>query len=211
MELWVPFAKRYRTLQPTKGFRPDLYPRGLIVHYTAGRDNPTATLDYSIAMGYSFMVIDKSGQLWQAAPIDQWGSHAGQSYHPEFGSQVSKSTVGVEILCAGALTIKQDGLYTCFGDKVLEQDARYVETEANRWHGYYEKYTQAQEETLANLCWWLKGNSPLFEFDLVLGHDEVCVPKGRKVDPGGSLSKTMPAFREYLKQSYTEVKVCAVN
>jgi lysozyme family protein len=47
------------------------------------------------------------------------------------------------------------------------------------------------------LLLWLKGNQPdVFQFEFVLGHDEVS--PGRKNDPGGALSVTLPQFRERL-------------
>jgi len=42
--------------------------------------------------------------------------------------------------------------------------------------------------------------NPEFRADWVAGHDEVS--PGRKSDPGGSLSMTMPQFRYMLKKKY---------
>jgi hypothetical protein len=50
---------------------------------------------------------------------------------------------------------------------------------------------------------WLKEQAPdLFNFDLVVGHDESCDANGRpgaKNDPGAALSMYMPALRARLK------------
>lgn len=204
MDLWVPFARQYRASIITRGKYAHGHPEGLIVHYSAGRDAPVQTLEMAASAGHCYMVIDGSGQLFQAVPLDAWGYHAGTSSHPKLGTSVSSRCVGVEILCAGRLKEKDGKLLTWWGDVVPREQARYVPDEANRFNGFYQKYTPEQEETLARLCWWLKANAPLiFDFDLVLGHDEVS--PGRKMDPGGSLSRTMPAFRDYLKTSYQEV------
>jgi|GEM_PF-3833427 len=64
--------------------------------------------------------------------------------------------------------------------------------------GAYEKYTEKQETSLKKLLIWLyKNNSVGLSIDYVLGHDEVS--PGRKQDPGGSLSKSMPDYRAHLK------------
>ncbi len=74
---------------------------------------------------------------------------------------------------------------------------RYVERFQNREAGWYHRYTPEQEQALTDLLLWLKTNAPaIFDFELVLGHDEVS--PGRKNDPGGSLSLTMPDLRARL-------------
>ncbi|WP_457021162.1 hypothetical protein [Luteimonas sp. A611] len=74
---------------------------------------------------------------------------------------------------------------------------RTVTKQGNQSAGHYQKYTILQEASLRTLLTWLRSNNPdVFRFDLVLGHDEVS--PGRKVDPGGSLSMTMSAFRQSL-------------
>jgi N-acetyl-anhydromuramyl-L-alanine amidase AmpD len=69
--------------------------------------------------------------------------------------------------------------------------------------GLYEKYTDIQEKILIKLCLWYKEQAPeTFSFDNVLGHDECTQLAGqgaRKNDPSGSLSMTMPKFRDTLK------------
>ena len=205
MELWVPFAKQYPRRQTTRGPYRKGSPEGLLVHASAGRDNPGATLEYSIQEGHSYMVIDRSGQLFQSVPLDQCGYHSGPSKWPGITDPLYKVLVGVEVLSAGKLVTQGDDQFTWWGDKLPPDDIRYVPREANRQAGYYQVYTQAQQETLANLCWWLKSNAPdIFSFDLVLGHDEVA--PGRKTDPGGCLSWTMLGFRQFLNISYQGVK-----
>jgi hypothetical protein len=69
--------------------------------------------------------------------------------------------------------------------------------------GLYEKYTDIQEKILIKLCLWYKEQAPeTFSFDNVIGHDEACSMSGqqrRKQDPGGSLTTSMPKFRDTLK------------
>lgn len=73
--------------------------------------------------------------------------------------------------------------------------------------GAYLPYTKEQETALIEFLLWAKANNPtVFDFDYVLGHDEVAGPKGigrwRKNDPGGALSMTMSEFRQLLKDEY---------
>ncbi len=76
--------------------------------------------------------------------------------------------------------------------------------------GWYHKYTAAQEESIIKTLLWYKWADPTdrFSFDKVLGHDEACEQAGqpgRKNDPGGALSMTMPEFRELLQKRWTEL------
>ena len=83
-------------------------------------------------------------------------------------------------------------------DDLRADQVRTVSAEANRAAGSYERYTDAQETALKAVLKWLHDNKPgTFSYDLVLGHDEAS--PGRKNDPGGALSITMPAFRTWLK------------
>lgn len=212
MELWIPFAKRYDQLKgkkemPTKGLFPDGGPNGLIVHYSAGHDNAVATMDYGAGKGYTFLTLSKDGTLWQGHPLNKWGSHAGDALaHNNWGKQVSMHTVGVEIMSAGALKMKQDGTFwTYWGEMVPLENVREFHAEGDpadnrtQTSGYYEIFTEAQEATLIQLCMWLADNVPCFSIDNILGHDEVEWPAGRKSDPGGSLSLPMPLYRDHLK------------
>lgn len=211
-ELWIPFAKKFPRPLFVHGRRPQGWPEGLIVHCTAGRGDAAAALNWQLVNGYAYLVLEKSGQLWQGHPLDMWGSHAGQAFHEEWGPHVSMHTLGCECICAGALVRQTDGRFkSCFGTIIPPENVREFHPPGNPWKdreaqtpGYYEKLTEAQEETLANLAWWLAANTPagVFSLDNVLGHDEVEDPPGRKSDPGGSLSMAMPKFREYLKASF---------
>lgn len=215
-DLWIPFAKRFAKPLFTHGPRPLGWPEGLIVHCTAGRGDAAAALNWQLVNGYAYLVIEKSGQLWQGHPLDQWGSHAGKAYHPEWGKQVSMHTLGVECICAGALIRQTDGRFkSCFGSIIPPENVREFRPPGDprkdreaQTGGYYEKLTEPQETTLAELAWWLQANSPpgVFALDNVLGHDVVEDPPGRKSDPGGSLSRSIPDFQACLKASYDEVK-----
>ena len=194
------------------------YPSGAIVHFTAGGRDAVATVEGGIRNGYCFFVIGPDGHVYQNFELECWGSHAGKSTHQKLGNSVSRFLVGIEICCAGKVR-QMDG--ECFRPWFNDPDhyrrccepiprgvpdpardlaaaeVRHVERFHNREAGWYHCFTAEQELALTDLLLWLKENNPaVFQFEFVLGHDEVS--PGRKNDPGGSLSVTMPMLRQRL-------------
>lgn len=212
METLVPFAKQYEKQMKRAWAFSKGHPQGLIVHFNAGRDG-TGTLDYGIKQGYNYFILLRDGTLYQACPLSHGGHHAGTSAWEGLGSGVSSKCIGVEISSAGRLTKTTDGKFmTWFNTEVPASEVRYVDKKPLQQAGYYQIYTKAQEETLIKLCLWLKHNAPeIFNLDYVLGHDEVATPNGRKNDPGGALSMSMPEFRKLLKDKWnSEVPIDTV-
>lgn len=203
--LWYPLAKVITPEMPTKGRYADGYPRGAIVHFTAGHDrdddDAAATISYGRAQGHAYFCIGPSGRVLQAHPLDRWGHHAGESAWPGLGSSVSSKLVGIEICSAGLLDA---GGRSWFGKTYAKEDIR--EVKEAQWGcptGRYRKYTEAQEAALVHLLLWLKrNNEAVFSLNYVLGHHEVSGKKGigrwRKNDPGGALSMTMDQLRAKL-------------
>lgn len=170
-------------------------PFGLTVHHTvSGRSaaSAKAVLSYLAKSGLGAVVMDENGVLYIPKgfnPLRQIVYHAGTS--------AWKGKTGVSNYCLG---IEICGWGTD-GAKRGAKDLRTVKAEENRKAGTYQAFTKAQEETLFNFCLWLKEKNPDFNFDWVVGHDEVAQPIGRKSDPGGSLSVTMPELRRLLKEA----------
>jgi N-acetyl-anhydromuramyl-L-alanine amidase AmpD len=218
---WIPWAIKHPTQMRTRGTYSGGYPKGAVVHYTAGRfegglKKAHSTIEGGIKNGYAYLCIAHTGELVQAHPIEQWGYHAGESKWKGLFGAVSDDLIGIEMNCAGLLTEKKGQLLTWWGDEIPRDDARFVkEKDYGCPTGWYHKYTPAQEETLIKTLLWLKMNDPLnnFSFDYVLGHSEVSGVKGlgwfRKQDPGGSLSMPMDQFRELLKSQYAATQAQA--
>lgn len=199
--LWCPFAETNFPPAVSKGSYANGYPKGAVIHFTAGRRNGLGSaISYQVEQGYLFFVIDQDGNIAQNFPLDSWGYHAGQSSYPGLSGNVSDELVGIEIQCAGKLEKAGMAYKTWFGTSVDAVNVRHVAANtANQEHGYYEKYTDAQEGALTRLILWLHSNNPeVFKLDYVVGHDEVS--PGRKNDPGGALSMSMPEYRDFLKQ-----------
>lgn len=200
--LRCPFAEVVDPPLPTKGRYPKGYPEGAVVHYTAGAYG-LSELELARQVGFTYFLIDKDGGIHQGFPLDRWGSHAGVSSWPSLGpGNVSKRLVGIEVDCAGVVTPDGAGNFTSWWkSRIPREEVRIVYDEENRKAGAYHIYTKEQEESLTRLILWLKENNPeVFSLDLVLGHDEVS--PGRKTDPGGSLSMTMPSYRQVLRHQW---------
>lgn len=205
--LWYPEAKILEIGMKTQGNYEENYPQGAVVHFTAGNDsteqNAIDSLHWGKSQKYAFMMIGPTGVVYQAHPLNEWGWHAGKSNWYSVGSSVSRYFVGIEVACAGSLDEDNE---SWFGEKYLEKDVRNIpEDTDNIKAGVYRKFTEAQETALIKLLVWLKVNNPLvFDCKNIVGHDEVS--PGRKVDPGGSLSMSMPMLRHHVDmEAYKEM------
>lgn len=201
--LWYPDAVKTFPASVTRGKYAQGYPIGAVVHFTSGWWNRSLEdqIAEQVENKYTYFVIDQNGNVAQNFPLDEWGYHAGKSSWGSIDGGVSDDLVGIEICCAGRL--ESDGT-PWFTDKVLK-DVRVIDKQdENIKKGTYQKFTDAQEKALTELLIWLHRNEPkTFNLDLVLGHDEVS--PDRKNDPSGSLSMTMPKYREFLKQILDEL------
>jgi hypothetical protein len=197
--LWCPFADQGFEKSKTAGKYTKGYPMGAIVHYTAGaRSGLQAGMAEQLKNGFTYFVIDKNGNIGQNFSLDTWGYHAGKSFHPDLGEYVHSKLVGIEIQVFGKLEKSGSQYKAWSGTIVPAEEVRVIEKQTdNQAPGSYQMYTKAQEEALFKLLKWLHdNNTEVFQYQYVLGHDEVS--PGRKTDPGGSLSMTMPALRKKL-------------
>lgn len=204
--LWCPFAQRIVGGLPSRGRYQQGYPRGAVVHYTAGT-NAASAIDALRQAGCSAFVIERDGTILQPHGLDGWSWHAGVSFWNALGSGVSRHLVGIEVVSAGKLTghrpsLKSDMEWkSWWGGKIPSEQVRTSPERGNIAPGGYQKFTEAQEDSLVALLLWLKANNPeVFSLNLVLGHDEVS--PGRKTDPGASLSASMEEFREFLHAEF---------
>jgi len=211
------FAHHVQTPMPTRGKYAKGFALGAVIHYTAGRDGAEKTIMGGIKNGYTYWCIQKDGKLFAAHDADKWGYHCGESTWQKFISKLkgnlSDDLLGIEINNAGMLKKQTDGTFkSWYGETIPKENVRYVDGKSpDQAPGYYEKYTPAQEETLIQTILWLKAQRPeIFDLDCVLGHCEIsgklALGKWRKVDPGGSLSCSMPEFRKILKERWERIK-----
>jgi len=207
VELWIPFAKRYKNRMKAQGTYRKGYPEFALVHFTAGRDG-TGTIDHGIKSGYNYLTITRDGTLYQCNPLNEWGSHAGQSFKEGYGTSVSRYCVGIEVIAAGKCDIVHRGSLRLFkawfhkreSEYFSEDEMRYSDGKGEKAKGWYQKFTPAQEVTLARTLSWLWTTNPsVFQIAHCTGHEQVATPKGRKNDPSAALSMTMAELIEKAK------------
>lgn len=198
-KLWYPMAETNFPKSKTRGKYPSGGPEGAIIHWTSGRPDQTleSALSFQSNQGYTYFAIDAEGNVGQNFPLNRWGYHAGKSYHEGLGNYVSNRVVGIEVICPGALDTRRTPWFDRTSSYEKDNCRIAKRKENNISPGVYYKYTQEQESALTNLIMWLWMNFDCFDFNYVLGHDEVS--PGRKVDPGASLSMPMPEYRRTLR------------
>lgn len=207
------FAHILPQKMPERGLYLKGSPIGAIFHFTAGHDGAENTIIGGIKNKYTFWCIQRDGSLYCAHRYQYWGYHAGESKWKNILGGVSDDLIGIEVNAYGRVKpiAGKPGKYlTWFGKEIDQIEVRYTPGRDNQMEGYYHVYTDSQVETFIQTMMWLKAKNPtVFDFDNVLGHDEVSGKSGlgywRKNDPGAALDMTMPKFRELLKQRWTEI------
>lgn len=168
------------------------WPEVYVVHFTAGWQKRTGR-DFMLSFikrGLCCDFMDKDGQVFQQRDGNRGGHHAGKSIF-RGRSSVSRFAPGLEIACGGKLKEKNGKLYTWFKKEIPKETARYVTRQMGYVHsGWYEPYTEKQEQELAKfLAWQMR-----MGVKQIVGHDEIA--PDRKNDPGGSLSMPLSQFVE---------------
>jgi len=156
-------------------------PTGVTIHYTASRDLKS-THNTLLERGLNYhMIIDRDGMVTQTAIMTQRVHHAGPAAWR--GKSPNRHHIAIALLNWGRLNNGR----TWAGQGIPREDI--VTKKGVQWH----KATAQQERALLEVCRWLvcMGIDP----DMICGHDECCLPKGRKTDPGGILSYSMPKLR----------------
>lgn len=181
--------------------------QGMIVHFTAGRfskgrQNAIDTLSYLAGQGLGCLVMDTAGKIYRAKSqeLNKIAWHAGESFYLS-KTGLSRYCLGMEICGAGELDEKGK---SWFGLVVNNKFIRHIAAKRdNQKVGYYHKFTSAQEKSLINFILWQLDTNLEFKIEWVLGHDEIA--QGRKSDPGGSLSMTMPELRNIINKRATQI------
>lgn len=206
MSQWVPWARPLPWQMRTKGEYTTKFPRGAVVHFTAGPSAASA-LEWARTQSHCYLLLDRDGTLYQGAPLNRWGSHCGESEWPGLGRNLNDKLVGIEMVSAGLLGPPNAAgeFSTWYGKCIPANQTRTVVAEANRKAGTYQAYSDTQEAELRKLLLWMKDTAPYtFSFNYVVGHDEIS--KGRKSDPGGALGVVMPSLRNELQASWESRK-----
>lgn len=170
------------------------------LHYTAG-GSPQGTLKW-FSMPQSdasaHFVVGRKGEIYQCVPLSQRAWHFGQASLEYEGFTVSdrpdRCAIGIEISNYGDL-VKYDNKY--YFQEIIDDVHKYdvdrygqpVEADLEffssgvKIHGFWEPYTTETVDAVVKLCSLLvkEFSIPLHR---IVGHEDVAMPIGRKVDPG---------------------------
>jgi len=169
----------------------EIVPEAIVIHYTAGPSGD-ATVRYfampECRRASAHLVVHEDGTVTQMVDFNRYAAHAGES---SYGNRKAFNyfSVGIEISNPGYLLKNKEGNFVYQWeydkpkakiislDKIVEGKHRNKETVMRFWH----KYTDAQIKTVFELCETLK---KAYNISLIVGHEEICMPLGRKQDPG---------------------------
>lgn len=169
-----------------------------VIHYTAaGRASGSiAWLCDSAARASAHFVVSRSGRTTQLVELGMRAWHAGTAEmvlaSGECVGRVNHRTIGVELANCGRLHEEEDGeFYFAAGRSLvryrgprpvradLEYDGGLVVG------GWWEPYPDIQLDALQELLRLIAAKGYNRAAGNLLGHEEVGMPQGRKMDPGG--------------------------
>lgn len=163
-------------------FKPG--PKGITVHYTADGSVERIKREMgSTKIGYHY-IIDKDGSIIQTASLLKTVNHAGVAMWND--KSPNRTHLAVAFVCWGYLNARGQ---TWTGLQIPNP--------VSRANGMWDAATDAQEKSLTKLLIHLINTYKISPLD-ICGHDEAALPAGRKIDPGGSLSKSMAQLRSDL-------------
>lgn len=178
---------------------PNVYdsvkPTYLIIHYTAGPSSKSAINHFKTkGTASAHLVIDRDGTVTQMVPFNKSAWHAGKS---KIGSTtgLNRHSIGIELVNIGRLNKREDGTWTNWNNALTVPDGEVTvlrhkfEISPAGWHLYAEAQLTAAVEAAQAL-------HAAYKFTDVLGHDDIAIPRGRKVDPGPALN--MISFRSQI-------------
>ena len=176
-------------IEPDKDLRGEFTDiMGITLHYTGARST-SSTLTALKSTGYRYhILIERDGSVHQLAKLTHRVNHAGRALWR--GYSPNKYHIAVALESWGFL----DQHHKSWAGTFIPPEER------REFEGYtWDKCTEIQEvRLLAFLTWAIENGVPV---NGICGHDECCLPFGRKKDPGGILWLPTPAIREKLLDS----------
>jgi N-acetylmuramoyl-L-alanine amidase len=148
----------------------------IIYHYTAGGSQEGTVKQFQdrASKVSAHYVLGRDGKIVQMVPLDQAAWHAGVS-KLDAAEAVNNFSIGIEICNFGNLTKKDDKFYDYRGEPYKGPMPIHA------GGAYWEPFTDAQYKSLAKLTNELLAKYPIKH---ITGHQDVALPKGRKIDPG---------------------------
>lgn len=174
-----------RLLEPENGLVRPFSPVGVTIHYTATGSVESAHNGLK-SQGLNYhLIIGRDGEIVQTAKLTHSVYHAGRAEW--LGVSPNRGHIAIALVSWGHVDADNK---SWAGVEVPNKQVRVKD--GMRWH----IATSKQEAQLILTCRWLvcQGIRP----SRICGHDECCIPAGRKLDPGGILSKPMDSLRRLL-------------
>jgi N-acetyl-anhydromuramyl-L-alanine amidase AmpD len=184
---------------------PDRRPNGIVVHYTADRDEARMRRALEQSGLCYHLIISRNGNVTQHAWLDRQVWHAGKAIWN--GHSPNHRFLAVGLVSWGELQADLDnpGEWKAWnGSKIDQTDVAFRPSNHDpdsRFH--WDTATSEQMAALNRICVW--ASSQGIPVDNICGHDECALPKGRKPDPGGVLPMNMIAYRSFLKVDMNKV------
>jgi len=154
----------------------------VVLHYTV-----TGSLEETIDLfkdrgkrASAHYVIGKDGQIIQMVDVGKKAWHAGTS---EFHGRpdVNDFSIGIELVNWGLLKERNGVLFSWPERYGTEYQGRSPVHKGGEW---WDPFTEMQYRVLAHLIGQIRVHFPLIAPDRIVGHGDVAIPRGRKIDPG---------------------------
>lgn len=189
---WYPKARQVPDQDMSKS---ELKPQGVVIHYTVS-DNLDATVDFFQKNEVDIhFLIGKDGAVVQMVPCNRQAAHAGESQWGKL-KFLNRFFLGIEVVCLGPIQRLKNGSFVDGYKRPYKGTPRDKMMLGNR---FWDPFTPAQEKVLDELVSWML-QTYKFPAANIVGHHEIAPT--RKIDPGGSLSVDMDAYRKkFLKVS----------
>ncbi len=178
-----------------------IVPRYLVIHNTEG-GKLNGSISHLRKMGYAYhLMIERTGEIVQCAPLNKRTSHAGASNWKDTSS-LNNHSIGISLANWGPLEKvgniwvkkwvweKDRSRFDFTDEDVLIEDHKNGINTGFAW----EYYTEQQLESLHRLCDVLCKS---YAIENILGHDDIAIK--RKSDPGPALK--LPQFRGYIRSN----------
>lgn len=171
-------------------------PRGVTLHWTAS-GNLQSAIDtcYVGHVGYH-LIIDRDGQVHQLCRLDRRVNHAGPAKWRSLIPNLDHLAVSL-VNWGKLIAVDGGGFQSWCGTPVrMLETVQRVDFQGIMacWHAA----TASQESALLDLLRWAVVTFGIDPAD-VAGHDEVCIPVGRKTDIGGILRWPTRQIRTLIK------------
>ncbi len=125
-------------------------------------------------------VIGENGSVIQMVEVAEKAWHAGAS---EFRGRpnVNEFSIGIELVNWGLLRRRRGIFYVWVGGYQTEYQGESPVYAGGEW---WAPFTEMQYRILGELIGQIRVRYPLITPDRIVGHQDIALPRGRKIDPG---------------------------